>query len=247
MIQYHQFSSEISLYPQQVSQELMAAFVIGKQYMQNVSAACRLCIVPEDISISRHSLVATLYYYIAQRQDIQHIVVISTDPRATAITLPSRDHAGIAHILWKKLLYDTDLSQRIVWLQGISTCHDDISLESASWYTHVHYVAMLPQLCDVLPIICPVGDISYGTSLLDCCLADPHTFVILMDSFAFRPYVDEQGQHDMQTLVYEPGGEVLRLFNHYVASQSWLFYALRVDKSPLPSDPERYTSLLIAG
>lgn len=117
MAKYHQFSAPISLYPQQVSQELMAAFVLGKQYMQEVSDSCRLCIMPEDTSISRHSMVATLYYYISQRQDIHRIVVISANTKVVNVTLPSPDYVGINHILGKKILYDKNLAQQIAELQ----------------------------------------------------------------------------------------------------------------------------------
>lgn len=128
----------------------------------------------------------------------------------------------------------------------MKVAYDDICLQSEGWYTHVQYVAMLPQTCTVLPVICPLDDMCYLAPLVDCCLEDPHTFVILMDSFAFRPYVDDAGKNDMQTLVYEPGGEILRFFNHYVTAYGWLFYALRVDKYPIPKEPERYVSLLVA-
>lgn len=247
MSQYTQFSSSISLYPQQVSQELMAAFVVGKQYMQDVSDKCRLAIVPEDISISRHSLIASLYYYISQYPSIHRIVVISSDPRVTAVTLPSHDYDGIRYVLGQKIMYDADIAERIESIKDISINYDDLSLQSEARYTHAHYIAMLPQECHVLPVILPLGDISSLPSLVDILRDDPQTMIILMDTFAFRPYTDDAGQQDMQTLVYEPGGEILRFFNQYAAAQSYIFYALRVDKSPVTSDSERYTSILMAG
>lgn len=120
-------------------------------------------------------------------------------------------------------------------------------MESEARYSHVHYATMLPQQCTILPFICPDVDLPDLSVLVDNILQQDGTMVILMDTFAFRPILDDQGKQDMQTLVYEPGGQLLRFFNRYVSDKSWLFYALRVDKAPLPADPDRYISILMAG
>lgn len=247
MLQYHQFPASLSLYPQQVSQELMAAFVFGKQYMQDVSGNCRLCIMPADISISRSSIVATLYYYLSQQSAIHRIIVLSASPQLSTLTLPSPDYAGIRYVLGKKILYDIELSRKIASLPGMAVAYSDDSLESDARYTHVHYLSFLPQQCTVLPVLCPMGDRAALSAVVDAVLEEEGTMVLLMDNFAFRPLLDEEGQQDMQTLIYEPGGHMFRLFNSYVSEKWWLFYALRVDKAPLPKDPDRYISLLMAG
>lgn len=113
MLKYHTFSSLLSLYPQQVSQELMAAFVIGKQYMQEVSDYCRLCIMPADISVSRHSIISTLYYYLSQHPTLHRLVMIRTSDKVSKFTLPSSEYYGINYVLGKKIDYDGDLKKVI--------------------------------------------------------------------------------------------------------------------------------------